>query len=304
MRLVEMDGHAQQDVRISFAAPLVAAREVNSQEMPLGGAKVIQGKLATSFAPYQLRTFALKLKPARVATTGTSSQEITILPFSRLVASKDGARSTAGSSGFDVEGHALPTEMLPAEISYSAINFHLASAPNGGQLAVVAKGQTIRLPLHGFKRLYLLAASAEGDQKATFRIGNAPEELTIQDWSGLIGQWDDRTWNQKQEQLPPRPGAPPNAPPRVRAVLEYTGLKPGFIKRAPVAWFASHRHTAEGANEPYAYSYLFAYSMAIPGGAHTLTLPDNDKIRILAITVSDESTEVRPAQPLYDTLQH
>jgi alpha-mannosidase len=34
-----------------------------------------------------------------------------------------------------------------------------------------------------------------------------------------------------------------------------------------------------------------------------VTLPDNDKIRILAITVSDESNEVRPAQPLYDTLE-
>ena len=303
MRLVEMDGHAQQNVRISFAAPIVAAREVNGQEMPVGAAQVIQGKLATSFGPYQLRTFAVKLQPARAATPRTRSQEIEILPFNRLVASKDGVAS-GGGTGFDGEGHALPTEMLPAEISYSGINFSLATAPNGGQLAVVAKGQTIRLPLRRFNCLYLLAASADGDQKATFRIGRARRELTIQDWSGLIGQWDDRTWNQKQEQLSPRPGAPPNAPPRVRAVLEYTGLKPGFIKRAPVAWFASHRHTSAGANEPYVYSYLFAYSMAIPTGARTLTLPDNDKIRILAITVADDSPEVRPTQPLYDTLQH
>jgi alpha-mannosidase len=224
------------------------------------------------------------------------------LPFNRVVASNDGARTTAGASGFDDEGHALPAEMLPAEISYAGINFRLATATNGAQ-AVVAQGQTIRLPLGKFNRLYLLAASADGDQKATFRIGDDARELTIQNWSGFIGQWDDRTWNQKQEQLPPRPGAPPSAPPRVRAVLEYTGLKPGFIKRAPVAWFASHRHSAEGANEPYVYSYLYAHSVAIPAGARTVTLPDNDKIRILAITVSDESNEVRPAQPLYDTLE-
>jgi alpha-mannosidase len=301
LRLVEMDGQAQPNVSITFATSVVAAREVNSQEMPVGAARISQGKLVTSFGPYQLRTFAVKLKPAQ-ATPRTVHQEIATLPFNRVVASNDGARTTAGASGFDDEGHALPAEMLPAEISYAGINFRLATATNGAQ-AVVAQGQTIRLPLGKFNRLYLLAASADGDQKATFRIGDDARELTIQNWSGFIGQWDDRTWNQKQEQLPPRPGAPPSAPPRVRAVLEYTGLKPGFIKRAPVAWFASHRHSAEGANEPYVYSYLYAHSVAIPAGARTVTLPDNDKIRILAITVSDESNEVRPAQPLYDTLE-
>jgi alpha-mannosidase len=69
-----------------------------------------------------------------------------------------------------------------------------------------------------------------------------------------------------------------------------------------LAWYASHHHTADGANEPYAYSYLFAYSIALPANARALTLPDNDKIRVLAITVADESAEVIPAQPLYDTL--
>jgi alpha-mannosidase len=31
-------------------------------------------------------------------------------------------------------------------------------------------------------------------------------------------------------------------------------------------------------------------------------LPDNDQIRVLAISVADENAEVRPAQPLYDVL--
>lgn len=84
--------------------------------------------------------------------------------------------------------------------------------------------------------------------------------------------------------------------------MEYTGLKPGFIKRAPVAWFASHRHSAQGANEPYSYCYLYAYSVDLPAGAQTLTLPDNDKIRILAVTVAEQAGQVHPAQPLYDAL--
>jgi len=123
--------------------------------------------------------------------------------------------------------------------------------------------------------------------------------LTIQDWTGYIGQWDNRTWKKIGELPRRRPGVPPWP----QTLLEYTGLRPGFIKRAPVAWFASHRHTADGANEPYAYSYLFAYSVQMPPNARTLTLPDNDKIRVLAVTVAEENESVHPAHPLYDTLE-
>jgi alpha-mannosidase len=86
--------------------------------------------------------------------------------------------------------------------------------------------------------------------------------------------------------------------------MEFTGqITPGFIKRAPVAWYSNHRHTADGKNEAYSYSYLFAYAIDLPAGAKTLTLPDNDKIRVMAITVADEPQQVSPAEPLYDTLE-
>ena len=77
--------------------------------------------------------------------------------------------------------------------------------------------------------------------------------------------------------------------------LEYTGLTPGFIKRAAVASFV--------ANAAYQYSYVFEYAFEVPAGAKTLTRPDNDKIHIKSITASDEGPAVVPAQPLYDTLE-
>ena len=42
--------------------------------------------------------------------------------------------------------------------------------------------------------------------------------------------------------------------------------------------------------------------MDLPAGAETLTLPFNDRIRILAVTVAEEGSQVKPAHPLYDTL--
>ena len=167
--------------------------------------------------------------------------------------------------------------------------------------AVVAKGQTIQLPAGKFNRVYVLAASADGDQKAIFRVGGKAVDAMIQDWGGFIGQWDDRIWKSKEVPIPARAGAPART--RTDPYGEMVGLKPGFIKRADVAWFASHCHTAGGANEPYAYSYLFAYPLDVPAGATTLTLPDNEKIRILAISVAQEGATAKPAQPLYDTLE-
>jgi alpha-mannosidase len=79
-------------------------------------------------------------------------------------------------------------------------------------------------------------------------------------------------------------------------------IRPGFIKRSDIAWFSSQRRGSDGNAEPYAYSYLFAYPIDLPAGAKTITLPDNERIRILAISVADEPPRVTAAAPLYDTL--
>jgi alpha-mannosidase len=292
VRLVELDGTPAKDVRLSFGAPVVSANEVNGQEMLIGKASVADCAIVASFTPYQLRTFAVRLAPRRSKAAAPSAQQVP-LPFDRAVSTHDGEKS---SPGFDAAGRALPAEMLPRDVDYAGIRFHLVDGLN----AVVAHGQSIKLP-SDHQRLYLLAA-ADGDQKATFLIDDKPVEVTIQDWTGYIGQWDNRIWAKKQETLSPRPDAPLNAPPRVHMATVFDGLTPGFIKRAPIAWYASHRHDAAGANEPYAYSYLFAYAIDLPRGAKTLTLPSNEKIRVLAATVSNEGQGVIEAQPLYDTL--
>ncbi|HUC52996.1 MAG TPA: glycoside hydrolase family 38 C-terminal domain-containing protein [Candidatus Cybelea sp.] len=307
VRIVELDGKAQPKVAISFPSPIASAREVNGQEQPVGSA-TLHNALITSLGAYQPRSFALKLGPAPARLTAPQSQPIP-LQCDLAAATTDG-RPAEGS--FDIlpnnpstaQGRALPAEMLPRDVEFAGIHFTLAPAGNGRPNALLAKGQTIKLPQQHFNRVYVLAA-AVGDQVGTFRAGDRPVQLNIQNWTGFIGQWDDRTWNTRQELVQSRPGQtlPPNAP-RVHTVEEFSGtLIPGFIKRADVAWYSSHRHAPDGSNEPYAYAYLFAYPIDLPVGAKTLTLPDNDRIRILAISVADEAGRVTPAQPLYDTLE-
>ncbi|HWZ46413.1 MAG TPA: glycoside hydrolase family 38 C-terminal domain-containing protein [Candidatus Saccharimonadales bacterium] len=309
VRLVEIDGRPAKDVRLAFAAPVTAAREVNGQEQPAGAATVKNGELVTSFTPYQLHTFALRLAPATRKVMAPRAQPVS-LTYDLSVATR-GGRAAEGCFDCSFErptapqGKALPAEMLPGTLDYAGIHFNLT--PAGKPDAVSAHGQTISLPPGKFNRVYMLAAAAGGDQKATFRAGDQAVELNIQEWTGFIGQWDDRIWRREEQAMPQRPGSPappPGTTPRVRIneYAEMLGLRPGFIKRSDVAWFSTHRHDSSGANEAYAYSYLFVYAIDLPEGAHTLTLPENDRIRILAMSVADGSAEVHPVQPLYDTL--
>jgi alpha-mannosidase len=285
VRLVEMSGKPAPNARIAFPWGITAAREVNGQEQPVGPATLKNGALITSFGSYQPRTFALRLGAAPQHATAPSFQTLR-LPYDASVATATGR---PGEGCFDCDlndpdapqGGALPAEMLPEDLAYGAIQFHLAPAGGGRANAVTARGQTIALPPGEANRLYLLAASYGGDQTGVFRVGGDSIALTIQDWGGFIGQWDNRTWSDQ---------------------MEYTGLKPGFLKRAPVAWFASHHHGPDGADQPYAYAYLFAYSIDLPPGATAVTLPDNPKIHILAASVAREPDHVVPARPLYDTL--
>jgi len=282
LRMVELDGKPQDAVKISFATPIAAAREINGQEQPVGPATVSNGQLVTSFTAYQPRTFAIKLgtPPARVAPTHS---EPVALSYDIATATSNG---TSSESGFDGKGNSLPAETLPSQINFADVNFQLASIP-GQANAVIAKGQSINLPASNFGRLYFLAAASDGDQKATFEVAGKKVELVVQHWSGFIGQWDDRLWSKS--------GANDE-------YGEMIGLKPGYVKRADLAWYCSHHHDAAGANVAYSYSYLFAYHIDLPAGTKTIKLPDNPKIRILAMTVADQGTIVRAAQPLYDVL--
>ena len=284
VRLVDLDGKPEADVHVAFDAPITAAREVNGQEQPVGAATVKEGVLVTSFSAYQPRTFAVKFGAPRSGIAGVHSTAVP-LKYDLATASNDGAKST---EGFDGKGNALPAELLPAQITFNDVQFQLAPAKTGTPNAIVAKGQTIDLPAGHYNRVYVLAASAGGDQKGAFEVGGKKVELNIQDWGGFIGQWDDRQWSSKDTSHDD--------------YGEMTGIKPGYIKRADVAWYCSHHHNAAGENVAYRYAYLFAYPINMPEGTKSIELPDNDRIRILAISVAEENPDVKPVQPLYDVL--
>jgi alpha-mannosidase len=310
LRMVELDGKPTPNVRVSFAGSIAAAREVNAQEQPVGAATVTDGALVTSFTAYQPRTFALRLSSPTERLAPPHSQPVS-LNYDLAVASNDDTKTEGG--GIDGKGNAMPAEMLPAQINLSGVQFQLAPAGTGKANAVVAKGQSIALPAGNYNRILILGASADQDQKALFHAGDKTVELSIECWSGFIGQWDNRVWKNRPEEhwaisANHAPWPPPNEEqreariPSPRYPEDYVGLEAGFVKPASLAWYVSHHHTVDGLNEPYQYSYLFAYTIDVPAGVRTLTLPDNSKIRILAVSVAEDSPVLKAAAPLYDTL--
>jgi alpha-mannosidase len=286
VRLRELQGKPATGVQVAMAGKIVAAREVNGQESPVGAATIVNGALRASVPANGLKTFAIKLAAPSAKVAAARTQAVT-LPFDLDAASRD---SGLTDGAFDASGRTYPGEQLPATVVTGAIPFRLGSTASGAKNALTSRGQTIPLPA-GYTRVYVLAASSQGDVPSQFTLGNRRVTATVQDWGGYIGQWDNRLWIGTVPELTYDWNNP------------WGGLEPGFIKKSEVAWFSSHRHHPKDGNEFYQYSYLFKYGFDVPRGATSITLPNDPRIKVFAVTAARAATATAVAvSPLYDAL--
>lgn len=284
VRLKELTGKPAKNLVLSFPVAITSAREVNGQEEAIGSATLANGQLAFDMKAFGLRAYALKLAPATTTVTRITSQVVPLTYDADVVSSRvkrdDGAVNDTGAT--------YPAEMFPKQLTREGINFQLGSTADGEKNVVTAHGQTIDLPVGNFNRVHLLVA-ADGDMTDKIKIGSTEHTCIIPNWSGYIGQWDNRIWDNPTHKIDLEPGQPP------------IGLAPGYIKRTPVAWFATHHNTPDG-DAFYDFSYLFELTYDLPTGTKTLTLPDNAKIGVFAVSVANEPAATPAAAPLYDTL--
>lgn len=284
IRLQELWGRSANNVEISFREHLAEAYEVDGQERRIGAARLRAGKLVADLTPYSPRSFAIRFGNPPVALEPPSNTPVA-LDFDLCVASSDADRSVGS---FDDQGRSLPAEMLPSHITSEGIRFKLGIAGDGKPQALSCRGQKIDLPGGKHNRLYLLAAASQ-DTVGQFLIDGRPHEVSVQEWTGFVGQCDNRKWDREFDTVD------------YHCEGRVVGIKTGFIKRDPIAWFCTHHHHPDKGNEAYKFSYLFKYAFDLPGGAKTLTLPDNPRIKILAVTASVNANDaVRPARHLYD----
>ncbi len=296
VRLRELAGKPEAGLMLRFPEAISSAREVDGQERPvaapMGGAKLNAGALAFDMKAFGLRAFALKLASAPAAAAPVASKAVPLSFDTDAVSSR--AKRTDGM--MDTTGACYAAEMFPARIQREGVEFQLGSTADGAKNALSAHAQRIDLPAGDFNRVHILAA-ADGDASAQIQVGATDEAFDVPNWTGFVGQWDNRIW---ADQPTARDDAHV-ADLKVEHTAPPVGLTPGFIKRTPVAWFATH-HNTPTVDAYYQYSYLFQNSYDLPPGAKSITLPDNPKIRVFAVSVSREPTAAPAAAPLYDTL--
>jgi alpha-mannosidase len=285
VRVKETSGKPINGVTIKAGTAIASAYEANGQERRIGDAKLVDGALSADFKPYGIKTFAIKLAAPKQNATAAKSQPVE-LAYDTDVASTD---KNPSDGKFDGAGRTLAAEMLPSTLSVNGVDFKLGATTDGAKNAVVAKGQTIRIP-PGYTRVYLLAAAADGDRDVSFKIGEKTVTQKVQDWGGYVGQWDNRLWSSEIGED------------AFNISAKMTGLVPGFIKRDTIAWFSSHRHDPKTGNEFYKYSYLYKYGFDVPPVSNSITLPNDEKVIVLAVSVANDDAKTTPAAPLYDTL--
>jgi alpha-mannosidase len=189
----------------------------------------------------------------------------------------------AGHAGdFDGEGHSLAGELLPSTVVSAGIPFRTGLQGAGQKNVLVCHGQRLPLPAGDHNRLYLLAAAIGGDRPARFAVDGVATSLVVPDWAEPIGQWNSRLVGGELRQDP-------------------TSIAPAYAKSASVAWVGTHRHGPHGENEAYVATYLFRLRIGLPKGTKVLTLPDDERVRILSIAVARcENDEAVAAQPFSD----
>jgi alpha-mannosidase len=278
VRLQELWGRPVEGVRVECAAPILAARELNGAEEPLGALKTENGALVVNLGAYEPRTLALKLAPAAVTLEEPTSVPLN-LPFDVDAVSPDGDKADGDLDG---AGHTIPAELFPRELTCEGVRFRLGPTEAKEANAVACRGQSLSLPEGNFNRLYLLACSTGEDVSATFRVGGKYSTQTVDGFTGNIGQWDSRL-------------------PAGKMVSRYDQLAPMFVKREPVAWVGTHRHRADGGTDAYVFCYLFKVALDLPAGVDAVTLPDDPRVLVFAATASsDPGAACVAGQDLYD----
>jgi len=162
----------------------------------------------------------------------------------------------------------IPPELYPEKITCGGVQFITSKEAMN---AMACRGQRIDLPA-GAERAHLLLCSLAGDMQAQFKAGETPLEITVQDAFEAIGKWD------------------------------LIGLgETGHIKRAPLAWNATHTHRG-GKDVPARHFYLFKNTIEL-NGAQNLAMPANENILVFALTVGFDASVCIPGAPLYDELE-
>jgi len=286
VRLCESSGRPIEQAVLKFFAPVQSARELNGSEAFVAPLNVQQGALPLKFAPYQLRTIAVRLAAPPQKVKPALCQPL-VLSYNL-----DAFSSNEDRSDGDLDGHggSFPSELISDTVHAEEVVFRMGSTAPGSLNALACQGQTLTLPSGDYNRVHLLAAGRKEDVSCTLLVGGQSHPWKVQSSRGNMGQWDSRLVDGSVSEIG-----------RLNGVeVETFSLTPGFIKNDRIAWVGTHAHTPNG-DVPYKFCYLFRYDFPLPDGVRSITLPKQEEVVVFAVTCSrEENGGTRALSPLFD----
>ena len=278
VRVQETAGKAAAGVTVQAIAPVGAVRELRGDEVeaPLGAdVRLKGGALGFDLPAFGMRTFALDLAPVpadrRLAPPRSEPLD---LAWNRDGISTDDAPT---DGDFDGQGRTLPGEVIPAEFTRDGVTFRTGPRGPGQANLLACLGQVVDLPvdLPFAGRVEVLACALTPDGNGN--IANVP------DGRSFFGQWDSRVVGPD-------------------IVHDPEQMIPAYVRDADLGWIVTHRHGADGRNEPYVFTDFHRFSggiFAVVGGK--LRLPNEPGLRVLAASVTDGvNNHVKAVTPLLD----
>ncbi len=249
-------------VELMLANGIASAREVYASEEEIKPATVIDGKLVFDLAPYEVKTFAITLRPCLVGASGR--QECVDLPYNINILSYNNDSETAPIHSIEAN---VPAELYPDEIECCGVKFKPSQEKRGNN-AVICAGQKIKV---SGNRFCFVAASLYGDKVYNFGIGDEQIIIKVQSINERVGKWD-----------------------------LYNQAETAHIKTDRLAWESTHSHTG-GKDNAAAQLYFFMYEINTKN-VDEITLPDDNGLLIIAATQVYENRYVRLCNDLYDTV--
>lgn len=264
VRINEGSGEALKNVELTFAARILEASECLANEQVIKKADSKSKKLKFDLAPYGIKTFRIKLEAPD--KKGRENFKKLDLEYNSKGFTKNESMRNVILQG---SGCSLPAELCPQGFTTGGVSFKMpdTQAPSD---VMVTRGQTIDLP-KSMTKLYIAAASTLGDRDATFYLDGREKQIKIAAMTEHYGNWDMAGLNIKAAH-----------------------------KNAPIAFEFTHTHHPEG-DIPNGKAYFYLYELDIRN-AKTLTLPEDNRIIILAMTAVKKFSNTKRATRLIDEI--
>ena len=258
LRLNEMSGKPLEQGEIRFAAPIEAAYVLNGVEECRAETRFEGNRLIVSSGRFAPSTYLVKLRTSDIRLNAPSSLSVD-LPCNDYAFTVDAFNRQGNLDG---KGNSYAAELVPEEIVSEGVVFRVSNDVERKNV-VKCDGQRIVLPQGNYGRVYLLAASLDGDRDAEFAVDGKSFRCPVPCYSGFFGQWGHDGGD-------------------------------GFVKNGDLAYVGTHRHSADHGNESYVFTYMYKIGLPVEAGAKELTLPKDRNVVVFAVTMSDNQNDNLP----------